>query len=91
LKWSTVGVVVHECGVDAEGVADPERFQVGFDGVTDEDGSGAGVACEDGSEVGLDPGEGRRGHGERCLGGACPSRWSVVCVHREDERENDTL
>jgi hypothetical protein len=69
-EQSTAGVVVHECGVDAEGVTAPERFEVGFKGVTDEDGGGPGVGCKDGEEVGLDLGEGRRGHGERCLGDA---------------------
>ena len=39
----TAGVVVHECGVDAEGVAYLEGFEVGFEGVTDDDGCGARV------------------------------------------------
>ena len=40
--------MVHECGVDAEGMADPEDFEVGFEGVTDEDGGGAALGCENG-------------------------------------------
>ena len=59
-EWSTTGMVVHECGVDAERVADPERFEVGFERMTDEDGE----------ELGLDVREGRRGHGEGCFGDA---------------------
>ena len=51
-------MVVHECGVDAERVADPERFEVGFERMTDEDSE----------ELSLDIGEGRRGHGEGCFG-----------------------
>jgi hypothetical protein len=39
------GVVVHECGVDAEGVTDPEGFEVGFEGVTDEDGCGTALGA----------------------------------------------
>ena len=37
-KWSTSEVMVDECGVDAEGSADPDRYQVLFKGVTDKDG-----------------------------------------------------
>ena len=76
-EWSTVGVVVDECSVDAAGMADPERFQVRLEGMTDEDGCGAALGLE------LD--EGRRGHRERCLCDG-PSRWSVVSVHREEEK-----
>ena len=36
-------MVVDECGVDAERVADPERLEVRFEGVTDENGSGAAL------------------------------------------------
>ena len=50
-------MVVHECGVDAERVADPERPEVGCERMADEDGE----------ELGLDVGEGRRGHGEGCF------------------------
>ena len=57
-EWWTAGVV-DECGVDAEGMADAEGFEVGFKGVTDEDGNGAGLGCENGEELGLDMGEGR--------------------------------
>jgi hypothetical protein len=62
-----VGVVVDECGIDAEGVADPEGFVVGLEGVTDEDGGGAALGYENGEKLGLDFGEGHRGHGERRL------------------------
>ena len=55
-EWSTEAVV-HECGVDAERVADPEHFEVEFGRVTDEDGE----------ELGLNVGEDRRGHGEGCF------------------------
>jgi hypothetical protein len=37
-EWLTAGEVVHVCGVDTEGRADPEGFEVRFEGVTDEDG-----------------------------------------------------
>ena len=57
-------VVVNKCGVD------PEGFEIGFEGVTDEDGGGGTLGCEDGKQLGLDIREGRRGHGERCLGDA---------------------
>ena len=30
-EWTTAGVVVDECGVDAERVADPERLEVRFE------------------------------------------------------------
>ena len=38
-----MGMVVDECGVDAERIADPERLEVRFEGVTDENGSGAAL------------------------------------------------
>ena len=41
--WPTAGMVVDECGVDTERVADPERLEVRFEGVTDENGSGAAL------------------------------------------------
>ena len=44
------GMVVHECGVDPEGVADPERIEVGSEGVV----GGTALGCEDGEEPGLD-------------------------------------
>jgi hypothetical protein len=34
-----------ECSVDAEGIADPERFEVVFEGVTDEDEGGAALGA----------------------------------------------
>lgn len=68
LEWSTAGVVIYQCGVDAEGVADPEGFEIGFEGVTDEDGRGTALRCEDGEELGLDLGEGGRGLREGCFG-----------------------
>ena len=40
-EWPTAGVMVDECGVDAERVANPERLEVQFEGVTDENGSEA--------------------------------------------------
>lgn len=43
-------MVVHECGVDPEGVADPERIEVGSEGVV----GGTALGCEDGEEPGLD-------------------------------------
>ena len=89
-EWSTTGVVVCKCGVDAEGVADPEGFEVGFKGVTDEDGGGATLGCKDGNELGLDLSERRLGRGERCFGDARPSRWWVISARRE-EREIVTL
>ena len=33
-EWSTAEVVVDECGVDVERVADPECLEVRFEGVT---------------------------------------------------------
>jgi hypothetical protein len=68
-EGSTAGVVVDECGVVAEGMADPERFQVGFERA-DEDGGGFVFGYENGKQLGLDLGEGRRSHDERCLGDA---------------------
>ena len=56
-------VVVDKCGVD------PEGFEIGFEGVTDEDGGGAAFGSE-GKQLDLDIGEGRRGHGERCFSDA---------------------
>ena len=41
----TAGMVVDECGVDAERMADPERLKVRFEGVTDENGSGAALGA----------------------------------------------
>ena len=67
---STARVVVHECGVDAERVTDPEGFEIGFERVTNEDGGGAAWGCEKGEEVGLHLGERRRRHGEGCFGDA---------------------
>ena len=40
-------------------MADPERFEIGLEGVTDDDVGGAALGCENG--------EGRSGHGERRL------------------------
>ena len=40
---STAEVVVDECGADAERVANPEHLEIGFEGVTDEDGCGAAL------------------------------------------------
>jgi hypothetical protein len=65
-EWSAVGVV-NGCGVDSEGVADPEGFVVGLEGVTDEDGGGAALGCGNGEKLGLDFDEGHRGHGEKRL------------------------
>ena len=73
-EWSTAVVVVDECGVDTDGMADPEGFEIGFEGVTDENGCGAALGCEDGKQLGLGLGEGRCGHGERCQCDAWPSR-----------------
>jgi len=67
-EWSTAGVVVYECGVDAEGVADSESLEVGFEGVTDEDRGGATLRCKDGDELGLDLSERGLGRGERRFG-----------------------
>ena len=53
---STAGVVVDGCGVDAVRVANPEHLEVGFEGVTDEDGCRATLGCDDGEELGLDLG-----------------------------------
>lgn len=67
-EWSTTGVVVYQCGINAEGVANPEGFEVGFEGVTDEDGCGASLRCKDGEELGLNFREGRCGLCEGFLG-----------------------
>ena len=69
-EWTTAGVMVDERGVDAEGVANPERLEVRFQGVTDEDGGGGTLGCDDGEELCLDFGEGRRGRGKGCFGDA---------------------
>lgn len=61
------GVVVYKRGVDAEGVADPEDFEVGFEGVADEDGRRGALRCKNSEEMGLDLGEGSRGHCEACF------------------------
>ena len=58
-------------------MADPEDFEVGFEGVTDEDGGGTALGCENGKQSGLDFAEGRRGHNERCL---------VMPDHLDDRR-----
>ena len=50
-----------------EEMADPERFEIGLEGVADDDVGGAALGCENGEELGLDLGEGRSSHGERCL------------------------
>jgi hypothetical protein len=48
-------VEVDECS----GVrVDPEGFKVRLEELTDEDGSGTALECEDGGELGLDLGEG---------------------------------
>lgn len=69
-EWSTTGMVVHECCIDAEWVADAESFEVGFEGVANEDGGWAIWGCEEGKDLGLDFGEGSFGCGEGCLGDA---------------------
>ena len=66
-EGSTAGMVVCECGVDAEGVADSEGFEVGFEGVTNEDRGGALRGCEEGEEVRLDLSEGGRGGSKGCF------------------------
>ena len=38
-------MVADECGVDAERMADPERLEFRFEGVTDENGSGAALGA----------------------------------------------
>lgn len=74
-EWSTAGVVVHQRGVDAEGVTDPEGFEVGFEGVTDEDGRGTISRCNDGKKLSLYLGEGRCSCREGCLCYTRPSTW----------------
>ena len=64
-EWSTAGVVVDECGVDVERVADPERLEVRFE----EDEGGAALGYDDEEGLCLDLGK-HRGHGEKCFGGA---------------------
>ena len=59
-EGSTAGVVVCECGVNAEGVADSE-------GVSNEDRDGAVKGCEEGDEVRLDLGKDDRGSSKGCF------------------------
>ena len=74
--------MLDECGVDAKGVANPEGFEAGFEGATDEDGGEVALRCEDGEELGLDLGERRHGHGEECFGDACSlTIWMVGSNH----------
>ena len=47
-EWSAAGVVIYECGVNAEGVADPEGLEVGFEGVANEGRGGTLPRREDG-------------------------------------------
>lgn len=60
-EGSSAGIVIRECGVDAEGVANPECFQVGFEGVTDEGGSGASRGSGLGDGMGDERASGKRG------------------------------
>ena len=69
-QWSAAGEAIDECDVDAERAADPEGFQVRFEGVTDEDGGGAALGCGDGEELHLDLDKGGRGRGQGCFGDA---------------------
>ena len=57
-----------ECGVDADGLADPDGCEVLFKGATYKNGGRGTLGCDNGEQLGLGPGKRRRGCGEACFG-----------------------